>query len=91
MYEMGSILGQYGFRKGVKTFWPEICFPGLTTEAPGSLHWQFDPLKLNSAFILTSQLQPLLRLHTMAQLIQATTAPTLRSSKPRMLVARANE
>ena len=52
---------------------PARSFSGMIVEAPKSMYWQFDPWKLNSAFIPTSQLQPLLQLHTMAQLIQATT------------------
>ena len=35
------------------TFWPEICLHNMIAEALRSLHWQFDPWKLNSAFILT--------------------------------------
>ena len=46
--------GQNGFRNGVRSRPPAGDLP---PRVPGSLNWQFDPWKLNSAFIPTSRQQ----------------------------------
>ena len=92
-YEADSIQDRTVFAKESEAGFGRRSVPPVQGTL-GSLHWQFDSWKLNSAFIPTSR-QQLLSSHRnrspMAQLIQATTAPTLPPSKPRLLVTRTDK